>query len=100
MPQVAVKKTLEIKTSGPRQYSVVLLNDDYTPMEFVVGILMSVFSWDLERATQVMKQVHYQGRAVCGMFAREIAEMKVHEINSAGRLAGYPLLSVIESVGG
>jgi ATP-dependent Clp protease adaptor protein ClpS len=58
-------------------YKVILNNDDYTPMEFVIDVLQKFFSYDIERATQLMLTVHYQGKAICGVFTAEVAETKV-----------------------
>jgi ATP-dependent Clp protease adaptor protein ClpS len=80
----------------PPLYSVLLLNDDYTPMDFVVDVLMRFFPLDLERATQVMLHVHTRGRGVCGVFTREIAESKVAQVNEYARLNQHPLLCTME----
>ena len=61
----------------PSMYKVILVNDDYTPMEFVIDVLQKFFSYDVERATQLMLAVHYQGKAICGVFTAEVAETKV-----------------------
>jgi ATP-dependent Clp protease adaptor protein ClpS len=86
------------KPDTPHQplYSVFLLNDDYTPMDFVVDVLMRFFTLDLERATQVMLHVHTRGRGVCGVFTREIAESKVAQVNEYARLNQHPLLCTME----
>ncbi|STF27309.1 ATP-dependent Clp protease adaptor protein [Escherichia coli] len=60
----------------PSMYKVILVNDDYTPMEFVIDVLQKFFSYDVERATQLMLAVHYQGKAICGVFTAEVAETK------------------------
>ena len=83
-------------TARPPLYSVFLLNDDYTPMDFVVDVLMRFFTLDLERATQVMLHVHTRGRGVCGVFTREIAESKVAQVNEYARLNQHPLLCTME----
>lgn len=80
----------------PPLYSVLLLNDDYTPMDFVVDVLMRFFPLDLERATQVMLHVHTRGRGVCGVFTREIAESKVAQVNEYARMHQHPLLCTME----
>ncbi|WP_027859814.1 ATP-dependent Clp protease adapter ClpS [Marinobacterium jannaschii] len=82
----------------PSLYRVVLLNDDYTPMEFVVEILMLFFHMDEEKATQVMLSVHTQGKGVCGVFTREVAETKAAMVNQYARDNKHPLLCEIESV--
>jgi ATP-dependent Clp protease adaptor protein ClpS len=80
----------------PPLYQVILLNDDYTPMEFVVGVLEIFFGMDHERATQVMLHVHTRGRGVCGVFTREVAETKVTQVNEFARSHQHPLLCVME----
>ena len=80
----------------PPLYSVLLLNDDYTPMDFVVDVLMRFFPLTLESATQVMLHVHTRGRGVCGVFTREIAESKVAQVNDYARLNQHPLLCTME----
>ena len=80
----------------PPLYSVILLNDDYTPMDFVVEILVRFFALDVERATQVMLHVHTRGRGVCGVFSREVAESKVAQVNEYSRMNQHPLLCPME----
>ncbi len=80
----------------PPLYSVLLLNDDYTPMDFVVEVLTRFFSMPLEKATQVMLHVHTRGRGVCGVFTREIAESKVAQVNEFARMNQHPLLCTME----
>jgi len=80
----------------PPMYKVVLLNDDFTPMEFVVHILERFFRMDRPKATRVMLNVHTQGKGVCGVFAREIAETKVAQVNEYARSNNHPLLCTME----
>lgn len=80
----------------PPLYQVLLLNDDYTPMDFVVGVLQQFFAMDLEKATQVMLHVHTRGRGVCGVFTREVAESKVAQVNEYSRMNQHPLLCTME----
>ena len=84
------------KLKRPPLYKVVLLNDDYTPMDFVVQILETFFSMPREKATQVMLQVHTQGKGVCGVYTREIAETKVYQVNSFSRENQHPLMCTLE----
>ena len=86
----------EPKVKRPPLYSVVMLNDDFTPMEFVVHVLESFFSMDREKAVRVMLQVHTQGKGVCGIFSREIAETKVSQVNDYSRENNHPLLCTME----
>lgn len=80
----------------PPMYRVVLLNDDYTPMEFVVEILQRFFLMDRENATRVMLMVHTQGKGVCGVYSRDVAETKAEQVNQYARESEHPLLSEVE----
>ncbi|MBT7307970.1 MAG: ATP-dependent Clp protease adapter ClpS [Gammaproteobacteria bacterium] len=82
----------------PVRYQVILLNDDFTPMEFVVEVLQQFFRMDEEQATQVMLHVHTRGKGVCGTFSREIAESKVAQVNIHAREHQHPLLCSMELV--
>jgi ATP-dependent Clp protease adaptor protein ClpS len=80
----------------PPLYRVVLLNDDYTPMEFVVNILESIFGMERTRATQVMLEVHTKGKGVCGVYNFEIAETKVAQVMGLAQQHQHPLLCTME----
>ncbi|WP_339338409.1 ATP-dependent Clp protease adapter ClpS [uncultured Oceanicoccus sp.] len=80
----------------PSMYQVVLLNDDYTPMEFVVEILEMFFNMNREKATQVMLTVHTQGKGICGIYTRDIAETKAAQVNQYAKDCEHPLLAEIE----
>ena len=80
----------------PPQYTVWLLNDDFTPMEFVVIVLQKFFSMNREKATDVMLRVHREGRGVCGVFTKELAETKVEQVNGFSRMHQHPLQCVME----
>lgn len=82
----------------PPMFQVVLLNDDYTPMEFVVAVLQMFFSMDYARATQVMMHVHTRGKGICGVYTREVAETKVNQVNEFSRSHQHPLLCTMEKV--
>ncbi|MFC6339822.1 ATP-dependent Clp protease adapter ClpS [Pseudomonas sp. CCM 7891] len=84
---------------APPMYKVVLFNDDYTPMDFVVEILEVFFNLNRELATKVMLAVHTEGRAVCGVFTRDIAETKAMQVNQYARESQHPLLCEIEKDG-
>ncbi len=84
------------KLKEPSLYRVVLLNDDYTPMEFVVDILESIFSMDRPSATQVMLEVHTKGKGICGVFNYEIAETKVAQVSGLATQHQHPLLCTME----
>ncbi|GAB4357653.1 MAG: ATP-dependent Clp protease adapter ClpS [Gammaproteobacteria bacterium] len=84
------------KLKKPPLFKVVLLNDDFTPMEFVVEILERFFSMNREKATQIMLHVHTRGRGVCGVYTYEIAETKVAQVNEFSRSHQHPLLCTME----
>lgn len=86
----------EPKLKRPPLYKVILINDDYTPMEFVVHILESFFSIDRENATRIMLEVHTRGKGICGIFTHEIAETKVSLVNNYSRENNHPLLCTME----
>ncbi|MCW8827478.1 MAG: ATP-dependent Clp protease adapter ClpS [Gammaproteobacteria bacterium] len=81
----------------PRMYKVLLLNDDFTPMEFVVHVLESFFGMARHQATQVMLAVHTEGKGVCGVFSRDVAETKVVQVNEYSRQNQHPLLCTMEA---
>ena len=84
------------KTTKPPLYKVILINDDYTPMEFVVEILRSFFGMNAETATQIMLKVHTEGKGVCGVFSKDVAESKAAQVNDYSRECEQPLLCSIE----
>ena len=84
------------KTKPPSLYKVLLLNDDYTPMEFVVAVLQRFFSFDREQATRIMLQVHNEGRGTCGVYPRDIAATKVEQVTGFARQHQHPLACVME----
>ena len=85
------------KTEPPRMFQVVLLNDDYTPMEFVVMVLQEYFKRDLESATQIMLKIHHDGRGICGVFTKDVAATKVELVLAAARRGGHPLQCIMEA---
>jgi ATP-dependent Clp protease adaptor protein ClpS len=87
----------ESKIEIPRQYKVILHNDDYTPMEFVIYVLMSVFRKDELTATQIMLNVHNLGKGVCGTYSYEIAETKVTRVHQLAEQNEYPLHASMEA---
>jgi ATP-dependent Clp protease adaptor protein ClpS len=93
-------KTAESKAlpelKRPRKYKVILLNDDYTPMEFVVDVLKRFFHFNEELAIQVMLQVHVLGKGICGVFTKDIAATKVALVNDYARSNQHPLLCTME----
>lgn len=86
----------ETAIKPPSMYKVILNNDDYTPMDFVIDILDKFFSMDLEKATELMLTVHYEGKAVCGTFTAEVSETKVAQVNVYAREHEHPLLCTME----
>jgi ATP-dependent Clp protease adaptor protein ClpS len=85
-----------VKTKPPPLYKVLLLNDDYTPMDFVVVVLQTVFALSREKATQVMLQVHREGMGVCGTYTREVATAKVEQVVNIARKHQHPLQCTME----
>jgi ATP-dependent Clp protease adaptor protein ClpS len=93
-----VLERLTLRTQPPQMYQVVMLNDDYTPMEFVVVVIQEFFNKDRETATQIMLKIHLDGKAVCGVYSRDVAATKVEQVQAAARQAGHPLQCVCEPV--
>jgi len=91
---VVEKSRPEVKE--PKQYKVILLNDDYTPMDFVIEVLRIFFALTEESATRVMLSVHTKGKGVCGIYTRDIAETKVAQVNQFARENEHPLLCTME----
>ena len=85
------------KVVPPPMYQVVMLNDDYTPMEFVVMVLQEYFKRDLETATQIMLKIHHEGRGVCGVYSKDVAATKVELVLAAARRGGHPLQCIMEA---
>ena len=94
--QVGVATKTRAKPKKPSQYKVLMLNDDYTPMEFVVLVLKRFFAMDLEQATRVMLHVHQRGVGVCGIFTYEVAETKVNQVMDFARQNQHPLQCTLE----
>lgn len=84
------------EVTRPPLYQVALLNDDFTPMDFVVEVLQVFFAMNREKATQVMLHVHTRGKGVCGVYTRDVAESKVTQVNEFSRLHQHPLLCSME----
>ena len=94
--QVGVATKTRSRTKKPKQYKVLMLNDDYTPMEFVVMVLKRFFRMDLEQATRVMLHVHQRGVGVCGVFPYEVAETKVTQVMDYARENQHPLQCTLQ----
>lgn len=86
-----------LRTEPPKLYQVVMLNDDFTPMEFVVHVLQEHFRHDIESATQIMLKIHHEGRGVCGVYTKDVAATKVELVLAAARRAGHPLQCILET---
>jgi ATP-dependent Clp protease adaptor protein ClpS len=84
------------KTKPPQMHQVVVLNDDYTPMEFVVMVVQEFFNKDRETATQIMLKIHLDGKGVCGVFSKDVAATKVDQVTEAARKHGHPLQCLSE----
>lgn len=91
---VSAEPLIEIKV--PSLYQVVLNNDDYTPMDFVIEVLQIFFSHNLEKATEIMLKVHTEGKGVCGIFTRDVADTIVGQVNEYSREHQHPLLCSME----
>ena len=92
---------LAVVTSGPKKptmYQVFILNDDYTPMDFVVELLKLFFRMNQTKATQLMMNIHLTGKGICGIFSRDLAETKAHDVNKYARKNKHPLLSKVEPI--
>ena len=94
--QVGIATRTRAKPKKPSQFKVLMLNDDYTPMEFVVMVLKRYFRMDMEQATRVMLHVHQRGVGVCGVFPYEIAETKVNQVMDFARANQHPLQCTLE----
>ncbi|KLV10773.1 MULTISPECIES: ATP-dependent Clp protease adapter ClpS [Photobacterium] len=96
VPESDILEDEETRVKPPSMYKVILNNDDYTPMDFVIEVLQKFFSMDLEKSTQLMLTVHYEGKAVCGTFTAEVAETKVAQVMMYAREHEHPLLCTME----
>ena len=94
--QDLVVEEVRPKVKKPPLYKVVMMNDDYTPMDFVVEVLEGFFSMDREKATRVMLTVHTEGKAVCGIFTRDVAETKAAQVVDYARENSHPLMCQVE----
>jgi ATP-dependent Clp protease adaptor protein ClpS len=95
---VVTESSTELALNAPKKYQVVLYNDDYTPMGFVIDVLQRFFHLNEAAATQLMMDVHTKGRTVCGVFTRDIAETIVGLVSDYARLNQHPLLCVMEVI--
>jgi ATP-dependent Clp protease adaptor protein ClpS len=86
----------EVKIKYPKRYKVFILNDDYSSMDFVIDVLMTIFHKSYEEAEAIMLEVHKKERGVCGVYTHEIAETKVSEVHKKARENGFPLKAIME----
>lgn len=93
---ISLLKTEREKIKPPKLYKVLLLNDEFTTMDFVVEVLQTFFSMDREHAVQLMLKVHHEGLAVCGVYTRDIAETKVEQVSAFAKQHGHPLRCELE----
>jgi ATP-dependent Clp protease adaptor protein ClpS len=96
--EISIEAPKTAKTKPPSMYSVILFNDDYTPMEFVVEVLQRFFSKTREQATQIMLQVHTKGSGICGIYPIDIAETKVNQVMMLAQEQGHPLQCAMQEV--
>jgi ATP-dependent Clp protease adaptor protein ClpS len=92
-----VAEKQEQRVEPPKLYQVVMLNDDYTPMEFVVLVLQEYFLHDLDTATLIMLKIHHEGRGICGVYSKDVATTKVELVQAAAKRAGHPLQCTLEA---
>ena len=97
-PDLVVEKK-SAKTAPPPMYQVILLNDDYTPMEFVVDVLQRFFGKNQDEATRIMLQVHHEGKGVCGIYPHDIAASRIAQVSRYARSRQHPLQCTMEPVG-
>ncbi|CUA86727.1 MULTISPECIES: ATP-dependent Clp protease adapter ClpS [Gulbenkiania] len=91
-----LEEASKARTSPPPLYKVLLLNDDFTPMDFVIDVLQEIFHMDREKATRIMMQVHTQGRGVCGVYTKDVAATKVEQVLQFAKTHQHPLQCVME----
>ncbi len=99
MPSTKEEVLSESKLQEPSLYRVILHNDDYTTMEFVIDVLKTIFHKNSAEAEDIMWKIHTEGRGVCGVYTKEIAETKAEQVKSRARQNGFPLLATIEKDG-
>jgi ATP-dependent Clp protease adaptor protein ClpS len=98
LPKIEFETKHEVDLQEPPQYKVLLLNDNYSTMEFVIEVLIKVFHKSLKDAEKIMLDVHNNGKGLCGIYSHEIAHMKVYQVKSLARASGFPLLATMEEI--
>ena len=96
MPKIEEELDIALELEEPKMYKVLLHNDDYTSMEFVVDILMGIFHKSYEEAEQIMLQIHQKGRGICGVYTFEIAQTKANQVKQKAKQNEFPLLATVE----
>jgi len=96
VPKIKEAIEIELDLDNPQMYKVLLHNDDYTPMDFVIDVLVKIFHKDIESANDIMWRVHEKGKAVCGLYVYEIAKTKAEQVRSVAKANGFPLLATYE----
>ena len=96
MPKFEEELDLSLELSKPKMFKVILHNDDYTSMDFVIMVLTDIFHLDVENAHRLMIQIHEQKKAICGIYTFEIAQMKVHQVTKLAKENEFPLLATLE----
>lgn len=94
--EIEIELKDEIDVQEPKKYKVLLLNDDYSTMEFVIDVLVNIFRKSIEEATTIMLNIHNNGKEVCGIYSYEIASTKVSQVKNLARSKGYPLKAIME----
>ena len=89
---------LKPKTKKPPMFDVILLNDDFTPMDFVVYVLKEIFNYTNQQANEIMLKVHNEGEASCGIFTKDLAETKSYEVNNLAKINDHPLISIVKPI--
>ncbi|AXH11512.1 ATP-dependent Clp protease adapter ClpS [Halarcobacter bivalviorum] len=94
--ELEIELDSNLKVSEPKKYKVILLNDDYSTMDFVIDVLTNIFRKSVDEATQIMLNIHNNGREVCGIYSHEIAATKVAQVKTLAREKGFPLKAIME----
>ena len=89
---------LKPETKKPPMFDVILLNDDFTPMDFVVYVLKEIFNHTDQQANEIMLKVHNEGEASCGIFTKDLAETKSYEVNNLAKINDHPLISIVKPI--
>ena len=94
--ELEIELDSELEVVEPKKYKVILLNDDYSTMDFVIDVLTNIFRKSVDEATQIMLNIHNNGREVCGIYSHEIASTKVAQVKTLAREKGFPLKAIME----